>query len=141
MLEYVSVNSERYAWNCYTLLCMSGLSLSDWRAKMAFWANPADTMAIYALSDQYGLHTSIITKSKLWTTVTPDFQGTEWDVLETSAIKLLYMGLDVSGKKQYQINPVSTVQTSTINRCYPRVQFPALLMWKQHAHWYKLATQ
>ena len=90
MLEYVTVNSERYAWNCYTLLC--GLSLSDWRAKMTFSANPADTMAIYTLSDQFGLHTSVITKSKLWTTVTPDFQGTEWDVLETSSIKLLYMG-------------------------------------------------
>ena len=95
MLEYVTVNSERYAWDCYTLLCMlcmSGLSLSDWRAKMTFWANPADTMAIYALSDQFGLHTSVITKLKLWTTVTPDFQGTEWDVSETSSIKLLYMG-------------------------------------------------
>ena len=77
---------------------MSGLSLSDWRAKMAFWVNPADTMAIYALSDQYGLHTSVITKSKLWTTVTPDFQGTEWDVLETSAIKLLYMGANRFGR-------------------------------------------
>ena len=52
MLEYVTVNYERYVWDCYTLLCMSGLSLSDWRAKMAFWANPAETMAIYALSDQ-----------------------------------------------------------------------------------------
>ena len=49
MLEYVTVNSERYAWDCYTLLCISGLSLSDWRAKMMFWANPADTLAIYAL--------------------------------------------------------------------------------------------
>ena len=97
MLEYVTVNSERYAWDCYTLLCMSGLSLSDWRAKMAFWANPADTMVIYALSDQYGLHTSVITKWKLWTTVTSDFQGTEWDVLEISAIKVLYMGANRFG--------------------------------------------
>ena len=92
MLEYVTVNSERYAWDCYTLLCMSGLSLSNWRAKMTFWANPADTLAIYALSDQFGLRTSVITKSKLWTTITPDFQGNEWDVLDTSVVKLLYMG-------------------------------------------------
>ena len=98
MLEYVTVNSERYAWDCNTLLCMSGLSLSDWRAKMTFWANPADTLAIYALSDQFGLHTSVITKSKLWTTITPDFQGTEWDVLETSSIKLLYMGANRFGR-------------------------------------------
>ena len=98
MLEYVTVNSERYAWDCYTLLCMSGLSLSDWRAKMMFCANPADTLAIYALSDQFRLHTSVITKSKLWTTITPDFNGTEWDVLETSAIKLLYMGANRFGR-------------------------------------------
>ena len=92
MLEYITVNAERYAWDCYTLLCMSGLSLADWRAKMAFLSNPADTMAIYTLSDQFRLHTSVITKSKLWTTVTPDFQGNEWDVLDISSIKLLYMG-------------------------------------------------
>ena len=98
MLEYVTVNSQRYAWDCYTLLCMSGLSLGDWRAKMAFWANPADTMALYALSDQYSLHTSVITKSKLWTTVTADYQGTEWDVLDISTIKLLYMGANRFGR-------------------------------------------
>ena len=98
MLEYVTVNSQRYAWDCYTLLCMSGLSLGDWRAKMAFWANPADTMALYALSDQYGLYTSVITKSKLWTTVTADYQGTEWDVLDISTIKLLYMGSNRFGR-------------------------------------------
>ena len=98
MLEYVTVNSERYAWDCYTLLCMSGLSLSDWQAKMAFWANPADTMAVYALSDQFGLHTSIITNSKLWTTVTPEFQGTDMDVLDISPIKLLYMGVNRFGR-------------------------------------------
>ena len=71
---------------------MSGLSLSDWRAKMTFWANSADTMAIYALSIQYGLHTSVITRSKLWTMIHPDYDGTENDVLKISAIKLLYMG-------------------------------------------------
>ena len=65
---------------------------------MAFWANPADTMAIYALSNQFGLHTSVITNSKLWTTVTPEFQGTEWDVLDISPIKLLYMGANRFGQ-------------------------------------------
>ena len=64
---------------------------------MTFWANPADTMAIYTLSDQHGLHTSIVTRSKLWTTVHPDYQGTEEDVLEISAIKLLYMGANRFG--------------------------------------------
>ena len=97
MLEYVTVNAEWYAWDCYILLCMSGLSLSDWRAKLAFWAIPADAMAIYALSDQYGLHTSVITRSKLWTTIHPDYKGSEEDVLEISAIKLLYMGANRFG--------------------------------------------
>ena len=64
---------------------------------MTFWANPADTLAIYTLCDQFGLHTSVITKSKLWTTITIDFNGNEWDVLETSAIKLLYMGANRFG--------------------------------------------
>ena len=98
MLEYVTVNSERYAWDCYTLLCMSTLSLGDWGVKMTFWANLADTMAIYALSDQYSLHTSVVTRSKLWTTVHPDYQGTEEDVVEISAIKVLYMGANRFGR-------------------------------------------
>ena len=29
MLEYVTVNSQRFAWDCYTPLCMSGLSLGE----------------------------------------------------------------------------------------------------------------
>ena len=65
---------------------------------MTFWANPADAMAIYTLSDQYSLHTRVVTRSKLWTTVLPDYQGTEEDVLEISAIKLLYMGANRFGK-------------------------------------------
>ena len=141
MLEYVTVNSERYAWDCYTLLCMSGLSLSDWRAKMAFWTNPADTMAIYALSDQFGLHTSVITKSKLWNTVTPDFQGNEWDMLETSSIKLLYMGANRFGriwKRQCQTSQASMALTSIINPCSQIIQSPVPMTWKQCVHWYKL---
>ena len=105
MLEYITVNSERYAWDCYILLCMSGLSLSDWRAKMAFWANPADTVVVYALSDQFGLHTSVITNSKLWTTVTPEFQGTQRDVLDISPIKLLYMGANRFGRIWKKVLP------------------------------------
>ena len=129
MLGYVTVNSERYAWDFYTPLCMSGLSLSDWRAKMTFWTNPADTMAIYALSDQFGLHTSVITKSKLWTTVTPDFQGTEWDVLGTSSIKLLYMGAkqiqSVSGKRQCQTSLASTALTLNYQPMLPDNSVPS----------------
>ena len=72
---------------------------------MTFWANPADTLSIYTLSDQCRLHTSVITKSKLWTTITPDFNGTEWDVLETSAIKLLYMGANRFGRIWKKVVP------------------------------------
>ena len=98
MLEYVTVNSQRYAWDCYTLLCMSRVSLSEWRAKITFWGNPADTMAVYALSDQFGLHTSVVTRSKLWTMIHADYQGTANDVLEISSIKLLYMGANRFGR-------------------------------------------
>ena len=64
---------------------------------MAFWGNPADTMAIYVPSDKFGLHTSVVTRSKISTTIHSNFKGTANDVLEISSIKLLYMGVNRFG--------------------------------------------
>ena len=116
MLKYVTVNSQHYAWDCYTLLCMSGLSLSDWRAKMAFWENPADTMAVYALSNQFGLHTSIVTRLKLWTMIHADYQGTaNWILFRSNYCTWVQTDLAISGRKQSQTNQATMALTSIIN--------------------------
>ena len=64
---------------------------------MAFWGNPADTLVVYALSENFGLHTNVVTRLKLWTTVHVDYQGTASVVLELSSTKLMYMGANRFG--------------------------------------------
>ena len=48
---------------------------------------------MYALRNQYRLHTSVLTKSKLWTTVHPEYNGTELQAqLNYIPQYLMYMG-------------------------------------------------
>ena len=59
---------------------------------MSYWGNCGDALAIYTMSDMYGVHTCVVTKSKPWTTVANTFQGTDIDVLKLCQVKLVYLG-------------------------------------------------
>ena len=50
------------------------------------------------MSDMYGVHTCVVTKSKPWTTVSNTFQGTDIDVLKLCQVKLVYLGNHKYGK-------------------------------------------
>ena len=65
---------------------------------MSYWGNCGDALAIYAMSDMYGVHTCVVTKSKPWTTVANTFQGTDIDVLKLCQVKLIYLGNHKYGK-------------------------------------------
>ena len=65
---------------------------------MSYWGNCGDALAIYAMSDMYGVHTCVVTKSKPWTTVANTFQGTDIDVLKLCQVKLVYLGNHKYGK-------------------------------------------
>ena len=98
MISFVTSNYRRYSWDCDLFLRMNNLTLNDWVSKMSYWGNCGDALAIYAMSDMYGVHTCVVTKSKPWTTVSNTFQGTDIDVLKLCQVKLVYLGNNKYGK-------------------------------------------
>ena len=92
MLKFVADNQKRYNWNAHLFLRMNQLTLDNWVRKMTHWDNCADPLAIYSLSDMLGIHTTILTKTKPWTTVSGEYQGTVQDLLNISKVTLVYLG-------------------------------------------------
>ena len=98
MIKYVTENSRRYDWDGHLFLRLNNLSLETWIEKMSYWANNADALSLYALSDMCGIHTCVITKTKPWTTVDSKFEGSVNDVLDICQVKLLYLGENKFGR-------------------------------------------
>ena len=94
MIKFVTPNSARYNWDAHLYLSMHGLNLESWIQRMMFWENGADALAIYSLSDMLGIHTTVLMKSKPWTTVSGNFQGDVYDLLWISEVILVYLGQD-----------------------------------------------
>ena len=98
MISFVTSNYRRYSWDCDLFLHMNKLMLNDWVSKMSYWGNCGDALSIYAMSDMYGVHSYVVTKSKPWTTVANTFQGTDKDILKLCQVKLVYLGNHKYGK-------------------------------------------
>ena len=98
MIKYVTENSHRYAWDGHLFLRLNNLSLETWINKMSYWGNCADALSLYALSDMYGVHTCVITKTKPWTTIDNNFKGTAEDEFDICQIKLAYLGENKFGR-------------------------------------------
>ena len=98
MISFVTSNYRRYSWDCDLFLRMNKLTLNDWVSKMSYWGNCGDALALYTMSDMYGVHTCVVTKSKPWTTVSNTFQGTDIDMLKLCQVKLVYLGNHKYGK-------------------------------------------
>ena len=94
MLQYVANNVTRYTQSCYCFLRMNNLTLDQWVKKLTHFDNGGDALCLYALSDMLGVHTTVLTKGKAWTTVQGDYPGTLDDVLQLSEVKLFYLGQD-----------------------------------------------
>ena len=94
MIKFVTANSARYNWDAHLYLTMHGLNLETWVQRMMFWENGADALAIYSLSDMLGIHTTVLTKTKPWTTVSGNYQGDVYDLLCISEVILVYLGCD-----------------------------------------------
>ena len=94
MIQFVTSNLPRYNWDAHLYLKMHGLNLESWIQKMMFWENCADALAIYSLSDMLGIHTTVLMKSKPWTTISGDYQGDMYDLLHISKVALVYLGQD-----------------------------------------------
>ena len=85
-------NRQKYDWNAHLYLSMNRMNLGLWLERMSFFDVGADALAIYALSDMLGLHTTILTLSKPWTTVCGEYGGTVEDLLDVSSVNLVYLG-------------------------------------------------
>ena len=94
MLEFVANNVAKYTRNCYCYLRMNELTLDQWVKKMTHFDNGGDALSLYAMSDMFGVHTTVLTKGRAWTTVHGNYPGTLADVLQLSDVKLAYLGQD-----------------------------------------------
>ena len=92
MLQYVTAHQKCYNWNAHLYLRMNGMSLETWLQRMLFWGNGADALAIYAMSNMLGVHTTIITRHKPWTTIEGISNNIDLDALNISDVILAYMG-------------------------------------------------
>ena len=138
MISFVTSNYRSYSWDCDLYLRMNKLTLNDWVNKMTYWGNCGDALAIYAMSDMYGVHSCVVTKSKLWTTVANTFHGTDIDVLKLCQVKLVYLGNHKYGKlvpKAYvgqssyvtsNFNFASMTQQPPLPPSLPNTQAPTL---------------
>ena len=99
MISFVSDNRARYSMDCHTVLKMHELNLTSWACRMTYFENPADELAIYALSDLVNIHTVILTRTKPWTTLHPDTILIDTDqMLEICDVKLVYLGSNQFGR-------------------------------------------
>ena len=94
MIKFVTTNSAKYKWDTHLYLTMHSLNLETWVQRMMFWDNGADALAIYSLSDMLGIHTTVLTKTKPWTTVSGNYQGDVYNLLRISKVILVYLGQD-----------------------------------------------
>ena len=94
MLKFVEENMERYDWTAHLYLKMNQSNLNTWTQKMTYWGNGADALAIYAMSDMLGVHTTVVTRTKPWTTIEGGIVSDVFELLELSAVKLVYLGND-----------------------------------------------
>ena len=73
---------------------MNELTLDQWVRKMTHFDNGGDALSLYAMSYMFGVHTTVLTKGRAWTTVYGNYPGTLEDVLQLSDVKLVYLGLN-----------------------------------------------
>ena len=130
MLEFVANNVTRYTRNCYCYLRMNGLTLDQWVKRMTHFDNGGDALCLYAMSDMLGVHTTVLTAGKAWTTVHGNYPGTLEDVLQLSDVKLIYLGQDkyaVLWKKVSPNDPSIRERSYNYNPMLPLTQPPSLV--------------
>ena len=132
MIKFVTANLARYNWDAHLYLTMHGLNLESWVQRMMFWENGADALAIYSLSDMLGIHTTELTKSKPWTTVSGDFQGDVYDLLRISEVILVYLGQDRYASLWKKSAPIETSYIGPNFNYAPMANSPATLTEEFH---------
>ena len=106
MLKFVIDNERRYDWNGHLFLRMNNLTLATWIQQQTHFGNSADGLAIYALSDMCGVHATIVTKTKPWTTIHPTYSGDVYEALCICKVNMVYLGYNKFARLRKKANPV-----------------------------------
>ena len=128
----MTANLLRYNWDAHLYLTMHGLNLESWVQKMMFWENGADALAIYSLSDMLGIHTTVLMKSKLWTTVKGNYQGDVYNLLCISKVILVYLGQDRYARLWKKSAPIENNYVGPNFNYAPMANPPATLTEEFH---------
>ena len=132
MIKFVTANLARYNWDAHLYLTMHGLNLESWVQRTMFWENGADALAIYSLSDMLGIHTTVLTKGKPWTTVSGNFQGDVYDLLHISEVILVYLGQDRYARLWKKLVPIENSYVGPNFNYAPMANPPATLTEEFH---------
>ena len=104
MLKFVIDNECRYDWNGHLFLRMNNLTLATWIQQQTHFGNSADGLAIYALSDMCGVHATIVTKTKPWTTIHPTYSGDVYEALRICKVNMVYLGYNKFARLRKKTN-------------------------------------
>ena len=72
------------------------LSYAEWFKFVDEKTGP-DELALYSLSQKYGIHTSVFNKSYVWTTLMKHITRTDEEIYKLSGVNLVYLGRTVYG--------------------------------------------
>ena len=84
---------------------MNNLTLATWIQQQTHFGNSADGLAIYALSDMCGVHATIVTKTKPWTTIHPTYSGDVYEALCICKVNMVYLGYNKFARLRKKTNP------------------------------------
>ena len=125
MLKFVIDNERRYDWNGHLFLRMNNLTLTTWLQHQNHFSNSADGLAIYALSDMCGVHATIVTKTKPWTTIHPTYNGNVYDALRICKVNMVYLGYNKFARLRKKANPEDPSYITQSYNLLSMVVFPA----------------
>ena len=137
MLKFVTENQKHYDWTAHLYFQMNNFDLNTWVQKMTYWGNGADALAIYALSDILGIHSTVITRTKPWTTIEGGIVNNIYDLLDLSAVKMVYLGTDryaMLRKKTDKCGPCYIGPNITCRPCWCPLVCHHVQIWIQLQH-------
>ena len=79
-----------------------------------------DELALYYLSRKHGLHTSIVNKSYIWTTLSDHLTRTDEEILNLCDVNLVYLGPMIYGILHDTRRPSSEASNSTLTAAMTR---------------------
>ena len=98
ILTRILMEKEFYAKVCRFILGVRGCDIESWVDEMRSHHMFGDEITLYALSRTYNRHSTVILKTRIWTTMASDTALDLGVMLDNSHVLLLYIGCGVFGE-------------------------------------------